>query len=106
MKDGAVEGGHLLGILPFPEGVVHALSFSRNGSLLMAAGGREGGTGRAVLWQVRDGRRVAEVGDELDAILAADLSPDQTRIAIGGTAYWKFEARAAGRRESVIAQVP
>ena len=27
-------------------------------------------------------------------------------IAIGGTAYWKFEARAAGRRESVIAQVP
>lgn len=75
----------LLGILPFPEGVAKSLAFSRNGSLLMAAGGREGASGRAIVWQVKDGKRVAEVGDELDAILTADLSPDQSRIAIGGT---------------------
>jgi hypothetical protein len=30
----------LLGVLPFPEGTPHALKFSRNGSLLLAGGGR------------------------------------------------------------------
>ena len=29
------------------------------------------------------GNRVAEVGDEFDAVLAADISPDQTHVALG-----------------------
>src|SRR4029079_3364520 len=32
----------LLGVLPFPEGTVNVLKFSRNGSLLMTRGGRAG----------------------------------------------------------------
>jgi hypothetical protein len=74
----------LLGVLPFPEGVPHVLKFSRNGSLLLAGGGRGGKSGRVVVWSVLTGERVLEVGQESDCVLAADLSPDQTQIALGG----------------------
>ncbi len=74
----------LLGVLPFPEGVPHVLKFSRNGSLLLAGGGHGGKSGRVVLWSVTTGERIIEVGDETDAVLAADVSPDQTQVALGG----------------------
>jgi hypothetical protein len=74
----------LLGILPFPEGFPQVLKFSRNGSLLLAGGGRGGKSGRVVVWSVKTGERLFEVGDESDAVLAADISPDQTQIALGG----------------------
>jgi hypothetical protein len=76
----------LLGVLPFPEGAPHVLKFSRNGSLLLAGGGRGGKSGRVVVWSVKTGERIFEVGDELDCVLAADISPDQTQIALGGPA--------------------
>ncbi|MAE65127.1 MAG: hypothetical protein CMJ18_12725 [Phycisphaeraceae bacterium] len=74
----------LVGVLPFPEGGIEAISFSRNGSLVLAGGGRGGASGRVVVWRVRDGRRVIEVGDERDTVLAADISADQTQVALGG----------------------
>lgn len=74
----------LLGVLPFPEGTPHVLKFSRNGSLLLAGGGRDGKSGRVVVWSVLKGERIIEVGEESDAVLAADISPDQTQIALGG----------------------
>jgi len=75
----------LLGVLPFPEGQVNVLRFSRNGSLLLAGGGRGGQSGKIVIWDVKTGSRLAEVGDEQDAVLAADISPDQTQVALGGS---------------------
>src|SRR6516162_7293874 len=74
----------LLGVLPFPEGVPHVLKFSRNGSLLLAGGGHAGKSGRVVVWNVTTGERVFAVGEELDAVLTADLSADQTQIVLGG----------------------
>lgn len=74
----------LLGVLPFPEGIPHVLRFSRNGSLLLAGGGRAGKSGRVVVWNVVKGERVMTLGDETDVVLAADISPDQTRVALGG----------------------
>ncbi len=74
----------LLGVLPFPEGMPEVLRFSRDGSLLLAGGGRHAASGRVVVWNVRTGKRVMEVGDELDTVLAADISPDHTLIALGG----------------------
>ena len=74
----------LVGTLPFPEGVPQVLKFSRNGSLLLAGGGRAGATGKAIVWNIHTGERVFEVGDELDTVLAADISSDQTLIALGG----------------------
>jgi WD40 repeat protein len=73
----------LVGILPFPEGMPHVLKFSRNGSLLLAGGGRDAKAGKVVVWNVATGERIVEVGDETDAVLAADISADQTQIALG-----------------------
>jgi hypothetical protein len=74
----------LLGVLPFPEGTPHVLKFSRNGSLLLAGGGHDGKSGRVVVWGVAKGERILALGEETDAVLAADISPDQTQIALGG----------------------
>ncbi len=74
----------LLGILPFPEGLPFVLRFSRNGALLLAGGGRGAAYGRVVVWDVPSGERLIEVGDELDAVLAADISSDQSVVALGG----------------------
>jgi hypothetical protein len=74
----------LTGVLPFPYGLPTVLKFSRNGSLLLAAGGRGGQSGKAVVWSVTSGEKIIEVGDETDAVLAADISADQTQIALGG----------------------
>ncbi len=74
----------LLGVLPFPEGIPHVLKFSRNGSMLLAGGGHGGHSGRVAVWNVQSGERVITVGEETDCVLAADISPDQTQIALGG----------------------
>ncbi|HMC12156.1 MAG TPA: c-type cytochrome domain-containing protein, partial [Pirellulaceae bacterium] len=78
------ERGELLGILPFPEGIPQVVRFSRNGSVLLAAGGRGGQSGCVVLFDVKSGKRIAKIGDELDAVLAADINSTQTLVALGG----------------------
>ncbi|MBI3837094.1 MAG: hypothetical protein HY288_04065 [Planctomycetia bacterium] len=74
----------LLGVLPFPEGIPHVLKFSRSGSLLLAGGGQGAKAGTVIVFDVKTGKRVFEVGDELDIVLAADINEDHTRIALGG----------------------
>ena len=74
------------GVLPLPEGRANELRFSPDGRLLVAAAGRAAYRGLAVVWDVTTGERVAEVGDEPDAVLSADISPDRSMIAVGTTA--------------------
>jgi WD40 repeat protein len=74
----------LAAVYPFPEGTVHVLRFSRNGSLLLAAGGRGGQSGRVVVFDVKTGNRVFEIGSETEVVLGADISPDHSQIALGG----------------------
>ncbi len=74
----------LLGVLPFPEGTPYVLKFSRSGALLLAGGGRGGASGKVVLFDIKNGQRVAEIGDELDAVTAADINDDHTQVALGG----------------------
>jgi WD40 repeat protein len=76
--------GELLGVLPFPEGIPHVLKFSRSGTLLLAGGGIGAKSGSVVVYDVKTGNRVFEVGDELDIVLAADINEDHTKIALGG----------------------
>jgi len=73
-----------LGVLPFSEGTPEIVRFSSNGALLLAGGGRGGAEGRVLAWDVNSGERVFEVGDELDTVLAADISSDHALIALGG----------------------
>ncbi len=73
----------LAGILPYPEGYARSLKFSANGSLLIMGGGRGGKFGHAVVWDVRTGKRVTEVGKEFDQLMSADITPDHRKIAFG-----------------------
>lgn len=75
--------GDYLGSLPFEHGQINSLKFSRNSKLLLAAGGRGGASGKAVLFNIETCEKVTEVGIETDALLAADISADQTMIAVG-----------------------
>ncbi|HIA61513.1 MAG TPA: hypothetical protein EYN93_01245 [Planctomycetaceae bacterium] len=72
------------GVLPYPEGIAYVLKFSRNGSLLLAGGGTSSSTGKVIVFNIANGERVFEIGDELDAIMGADISADQSLIALGG----------------------
>lgn len=80
----STEDGRLVGVLPFTEGTINVVRFSRNGALLIAAGGRPGAQGIVAIWDVATGERVATLDEESDAILAADISPDHRFVAVGG----------------------
>ncbi len=95
----------IIGLLPFPEGSVNVVRFSRSGSVLLAAGGRAGSSGVAVLWDVATGQRISKVGDELDAVLAADISPDHSMVAVGGSdKLVKIYSTSTGEQLHVIAK--
>jgi hypothetical protein len=74
----------LLGILSFNEGEPADLKFSRDGKLLLAAGGRGAQSGRVVLWDVLTGQHLMTLGQEYDTVLAADIRPDRSLVALGG----------------------
>ncbi|MEN1678266.1 MAG: c-type cytochrome domain-containing protein [Planctomycetota bacterium] len=74
----------LLGVLPYPEGDPNVVRFSRDGSVLLVAGGVGAKAGSATVFDVKTGDRLVTVGEEMDAVLAADLSPDLKLVAIGG----------------------
>jgi hypothetical protein len=74
----------LAGVLPFPEGRPHVVRFSRGGGLVLAAGGVGATSGRVAVWNLRNGRRIRTLGEELDVVLAADVSPDQRLVVLGG----------------------
>ncbi|HEY2573154.1 MAG TPA: c-type cytochrome domain-containing protein [Verrucomicrobiaceae bacterium] len=73
----------LAGIYPYPEGFIRSLKFSQNGAFLIAGGGHGGKSGNAVVWDVKTGHRVTEVGAEFDQVMSADISSNQRMIVIG-----------------------
>lgn len=78
------DSAELAGVLPFPEGIPFSLRFSRSGKLLLAGGGKAASRGLAAVYDVCSGKRLSQVGDELDSVLAADINASQTLIALGG----------------------
>ena len=74
----------LVGVFPFPEGQPNVVRFSRDGRLLLAGGGEPAASGKVVVWDITTGERVVEVGKELDAVLAADISANHKLIVLGG----------------------
>jgi predicted nucleic acid-binding Zn-ribbon protein len=74
----------LVGVFPFPEGQPNVVRFSRDGRLLLAGGGHPAASGKVVVWDITTGERLFEVGNELDVVLAADISADYKRIVLGG----------------------
>lgn len=78
------ETGELQGVIPFPEGEPQSITFSRDGRLILIGGGRHSVSGYAALHEIATGFRIARVGDELDIVLAADISDDNQLIALAG----------------------
>lgn len=74
----------LLGIVSWENGQPVTLRFSRDGSRLIAGGGRAAASGNFIVWDVATGKRELNVGDELDSVLAVDLSADGKQVATGG----------------------
>ncbi|MCD6052307.1 MAG: repeat-containing protein [Verrucomicrobia bacterium] len=74
----------LSGIVKFPSGHPAQVRFSRNGKMLLAAGGEGAKIGLATVWDVVTGEKIITVGEEFDTVLASDLSADQKWIALGG----------------------
>lgn len=81
-----IDSGEWRGALDFPEGDVTAVRFSRDGRLLVVAGGVAGLSGLVVGFDVASGERVFELADENDTILSVDLSPDGSLVSLGGPA--------------------
>jgi hypothetical protein len=80
-----VETEQTIGRLLVGEGTPQVIRFSRSGETLLVAGGRPVQSGSVALFDVRTGKRLAELGDEIDTILAADLSPNQQVVALAGS---------------------
>ena len=76
-------GWNLLGALPFPDGDIHDIRFSRNGELLVVAGGIGAQSGKVAVFDVATGKRIATLADEYDVVLSADISSDHQFVAIG-----------------------
>lgn len=79
-----LDSGELIDVLPFPEGEVFDITFSDDGTQLIAAGGRHAEQGTVVRWDLASGERLAEYGDALDTLMAVDLSPNGAVLVFGG----------------------
>lgn len=73
-----------LGSLSFADGEPHVLRWNADRSKLLAAGGHPVENGAAVLYETATGKVLQKIGNEADVVLAADLSPDERLVAIGG----------------------
>ena len=90
-----------LGILPFTEGQPVEVKFSRSGQVLLASGGWGAKSGRVVIWDVVTGKRMLTLGDDYDTVLAADIRPDQSQVALGGPSRLVKLLRALQHRGSM-----
>jgi WD40 repeat protein len=65
-------------------GPVNFLAFAPGGKSLVAAGGKAGLSGFAVLWDLEKNSKIAESAVLADAVLAGALSPDGKTLATAG----------------------
>jgi WD40 repeat protein len=62
---------------------IHSLSFSRDGSLLVAAGGTPARFGEVQFWDLSAGKMLRSVTLTNDTVFGASISPDASRVAVG-----------------------
>ncbi len=77
----------LVGVLPLPgESWPFSLRFTRDGAWLVAGAGVSGLRGSAVIYDAATGIQLAALGDEVDAVRAADVDRLHASVALGGPA--------------------
>ena len=75
----------LSGVLPFPEGQIYDIKFSRDGTMILASGGINGKKGVVALWDVKTGKRLFKLDNDFDVTISADVSSDRKYIATGSS---------------------
>ena len=75
----------LSGVLPFPEGQIYDVKFSRDGTMIIASGGVNGKKGVVCLWDVKTGKRLFKLDNDFDVTISADVSSDRKFIATGSS---------------------
>lgn len=78
--------GELLGVLPLGDRQPRVLQFAHSGRLLLCGGGVGAMSGDVTLWSLETGDLLTAIGEEQDAVRAADIDPAQRRVALGGPA--------------------
>lgn len=81
---GDLETGEWTGAVNFADGEVTSLKFSSDGKILLIGGGVAGLSGTVLGIDVETGKRVFQIADELDTILALDMSNNGRLLAVGG----------------------
>lgn len=79
------ENGSLLRRLPTAAERIHELQYSRDGKLLLHAGGTPGQLGEVVVWDVQSLKPAKTLFQSDDIVYAASFSPDDKQVAAGGT---------------------
>lgn len=74
-----------LGVLPCAVGKVATLAFASDGTLLVAGGGQAGRSGKAQVFDVRNGAALATVGQERDIPLAVAVHAARRLVALAGS---------------------
>ncbi|MBI5865148.1 MAG: hypothetical protein HZB38_11695 [Planctomycetes bacterium] len=74
----------MLGDLTFADGTPNSLRFTRGGHALVAGGGVGGKSGHVQIWDAASGKTLAIVGEEFDAVRAADVDARLRFVALGG----------------------
>ena len=75
----------LSGVIPFPEGQIYDIKFSRDGTMILASGGVNGKLGVVCLWDVKTGKRLFKLDNDFDVTISADVSSDRKYIATGSS---------------------
>lgn len=78
------DGGGLAHRLPGKAERILSVAFSRDGKLLIAGGGTPARSGEVQLWDTLTWKPVRTVSVTDDTVFGASISPDATRIAVGG----------------------
>ncbi|MEM8636841.1 MAG: c-type cytochrome domain-containing protein, partial [Pseudomonadota bacterium] len=76
--------GELRNAIQIQEEQITQIRYSADGTKLFVAGGTPGLSGSVYTFDSRTGQQLSKVADENDSILALDISPDTTTLAIGG----------------------
>jgi WD40 repeat protein len=62
-----------------------SLAYSADGKLLIAAGGTPAQFGEVQIWDAKSGKLLRSARVTSDTVFGASLSPDESKIAVGGT---------------------
>ncbi|MEJ7608957.1 MAG: WD40 repeat domain-containing protein [Bryobacteraceae bacterium] len=73
--------GKVINTLPGHIETVRALSFSKDGKRLAAAGGTPGKKGEVIVWSIEDAKPLVKFEGHSDAIFAIAFSPDGKQVA-------------------------